>query len=116
MGRLLSNLLAASALAAWILLTSGAAADLPEVQSELPSMPRVAGSASGEGGLTSEDTESTRLPAGSNPACGEGAGRCDQANGSPGCEDVTCCNSVCALDPFCCDVFVSNFKPGLSSF
>jgi hypothetical protein len=36
---------------------------------------------------------------------------CDPANkhdcftaGGPGCNDVDCCNTVCAADPFCCDV------------
>ncbi|MCA9292171.1 MAG: hypothetical protein KDA25_13645 [Phycisphaerales bacterium] len=40
---------------------------------------------------------------GGNPACGPDAGPCDIANGTPGCDDVDCCNIVCAVDPFCCD-------------
>jgi hypothetical protein len=40
---------------------------------------------------------------GGNPAC-PGDGSCFFANGSPGCDDVACCNTVCAADPFCCDV------------
>jgi hypothetical protein len=36
--------------------------------------------------------------------CGPGAGDCCIANGTPGCDDVACCETVCALDPFCCDV------------
>ena len=36
--------------------------------------------------------------------CGEGAGDCFIDNGTPGCEDVDCCQAVCAIDPFCCDV------------
>jgi hypothetical protein len=28
---------------------------------------------------------------------------CCVANGTPGCGDVTCCEAVCAIDPFCCD-------------
>ncbi len=36
--------------------------------------------------------------------CGEGAGSCFEANGTPGCEDVECCEAVCGSDPFCCDV------------
>ncbi|MCA9291352.1 MAG: hypothetical protein KDA25_09495 [Phycisphaerales bacterium] len=35
--------------------------------------------------------------------CGPGAGPCDIPNGSPGCDDVACCEAVCAVDPFCCD-------------
>ncbi len=35
--------------------------------------------------------------------CGPGAGPCDQANGTPGCDDVDCCNLICGQDPFCCD-------------
>ena len=37
--------------------------------------------------------------------CGEiGAGDCFQPNGSPACQDFQCCDTVCQLDPFCCDV------------
>ena len=36
--------------------------------------------------------------------CGDpAAGACDDANGTPGCDDGSCCEMVCALDPFCCD-------------
>ena len=37
------------------------------------------------------------------PACNEDAGDCCSANGSPGCEDPVCCDTVCSCDPFCCD-------------
>lgn len=33
-----------------------------------------------------------------------GAGDCCEPNLTPGCALVNCCNTVCALDPFCCDV------------
>ncbi len=36
--------------------------------------------------------------------CGPGAGPCNAPNGSPGCQDVECCQLVCSMDPFCCDV------------
>jgi len=32
------------------------------------------------------------------------AGDCFSANGTPGCEVESCCNDVCAIDPFCCEV------------
>ncbi len=32
-----------------------------------------------------------------------GQGDCCSPNGTVGCEDATCCNIVCAGDPFCCD-------------
>jgi hypothetical protein len=35
---------------------------------------------------------------------GAGAGDCGEPNGTPGCNDEACCNFVCSLDPFCCDV------------
>jgi hypothetical protein len=35
--------------------------------------------------------------------CGPGAGDCYSSNGSAGCEIASCCASVCALDPFCCE-------------
>ncbi len=36
--------------------------------------------------------------------CGAiGSGECLQANGTPGCDDATCCEAVCAEDPYCCD-------------
>lgn len=44
------------------------------------------------------------------PDCGSGAcgdplsGSCSEANGSPACEDRKCCEAVCKLDSYCCDV------------
>jgi hypothetical protein len=36
--------------------------------------------------------------------CGNpSAGSCCVANGTPFCDDATCCNLICAQDPFCCD-------------
>ena len=32
-----------------------------------------------------------------------GEGDCCAANGTPGCDDATCCDTVCGNDPFCCD-------------
>ena len=37
-------------------------------------------------------------------ACSPDAGDCSTANGTAGCDDVACCDLVCDLDPFCCDV------------
>ena len=38
------------------------------------------------------------------PVCGDPAsGDCCQGNGSPGCEDLECCGTVCASDSFCCE-------------
>lgn len=38
-------------------------------------------------------------------ACGDPeAGDCCSPNGSESCDDVDCCEAVCACDPFCCDV------------
>ncbi len=37
--------------------------------------------------------------------CGPGAGSCTELNGTPGCESLLCCESVCSNDPFCCDAF-----------
>lgn len=34
---------------------------------------------------------------------GGGTGDCCSSNGSPGCNDSFCENTVCALDPFCCN-------------
>ncbi|MCA9310565.1 MAG: trypsin-like peptidase domain-containing protein, partial [Phycisphaerales bacterium] len=31
-------------------------------------------------------------------------GSCYGAHGTPGCEDEACCETICALDPFCCAV------------
>jgi hypothetical protein len=37
--------------------------------------------------------------------CVDGAsGDCCVSSGTPGCDDPTCCDTVCSLDPFCCDV------------
>ena len=38
------------------------------------------------------------------PACGaEGTGDCCVAGATPYCNDLTCCEAVCAADPFCCN-------------
>ncbi|MCH8965917.1 MAG: hypothetical protein IIB58_13210, partial [Planctomycetes bacterium] len=37
-------------------------------------------------------------------SCTPKAGPCNQANGTPGCDDSACCHSVCDLDPYCCEV------------
>ncbi len=42
--------------------------------------------------------------------CGDGgcgdplSGNCNEANGTPGCSDAACCEAVCTVDSFCCDV------------
>jgi hypothetical protein len=41
---------------------------------------------------------------GSVSQCPGAGGDCCIANGTPGCDDVECCESVCAIDPFCCDI------------
>ena len=38
------------------------------------------------------------------PCCTREAGSCDQANGTPGCDDLATCHSLCDLDPYCCEV------------
>lgn len=38
-----------------------------------------------------------------NAACATGDSCCQEA-GAPGCSDETCCETVCACDPFCCEV------------
>ncbi len=39
-----------------------------------------------------------------NPVCGPTATNCDEMSPAPGCEDPLCCNFVCSIEPFCCDV------------
>jgi cysteine-rich repeat protein len=34
--------------------------------------------------------------------CTPDAGSCGLPDGTPGCDDPLCCNSVCLFDPFCC--------------
>ena len=34
----------------------------------------------------------------------DSCGDCLEANGTPGCTNAECQDTVCALDPFCCDV------------
>ena len=37
--------------------------------------------------------------------CGDPkAGDCCTANGTPYCEDAECCDAICSIDPFCCDL------------
>ncbi len=42
--------------------------------------------------------------------CGmPGAGNCCEANGTPGCDHASCCDEVCAIDPFCCEFLWDDF-------
>ncbi len=43
------------------------------------------------------------------------AGDCFVANGTPGCNDASCCNEVCAADPFCCQVAWDEACAGLAA-
>ncbi len=36
--------------------------------------------------------------------CGPGNGDCFKANGTPGCDDADCCQTVCDADPSCCEL------------
>ncbi len=35
-------------------------------------------------------------------SCGQGNGDCCSANGTPGCDELSCCSAVCELSPGCC--------------
>ena len=54
------------------------------------------------------DSECVSLAASICDSCGgdecgsSSAGDCCSPNGTPGCDDGTCCDTVCAADPFCC--------------
>ncbi|MBL8767324.1 MAG: hypothetical protein JNL94_08170, partial [Planctomycetes bacterium] len=41
--------------------------------------------------------------AGAGDPCGTG-GSCFEAHAAPGCSQILCCESVCGLDPFCCEL------------
>jgi hypothetical protein len=41
---------------------------------------------------------------GTGPCGASDAGGCFEANGTPGCDDQSCCQTVCAVEPSCCDV------------
>ncbi|UCG16457.1 MAG: FG-GAP repeat protein, partial [Phycisphaerales bacterium] len=59
--------------------------------------------------VTLESGDAMNLTGDRHPACGPGAGSCYEPNGTPGCEDVECCETVCAIDPWCCDVAWDSF-------
>jgi len=41
---------------------------------------------------------------GEDEPCPGAGGDCCIADGTPGCDDIDCCEAICAADPFCCDV------------
>jgi hypothetical protein len=67
------------------------------------------GSGTGDFELTVSDDG---VPCSTPPACEGGGGvcgpsnpnDCNVSNPTPGCNDQACCEAVCAIDPFCCDV------------
>lgn len=52
--------------------------------------------------LAALSLSTTAAHAGNNPVCGEAATHDCFSTGDPGCTDETCCDAVCACDPFCC--------------
>ena len=36
--------------------------------------------------------------------CGDGAGDCMEANGNAGCESLSCCEAICQIDHYCCEI------------
>lgn len=49
--------------------------------------------------------------------CGAAAsGPCNQPNGSPGCSNEACCETICALDAYCCDFAWDFTCAALASF
>ncbi len=47
------------------------------------------------------------------PDCGEpGTGDCYQPHSNPFCNNDECCQLVCSIDPFCCDIDGEIFWPG----
>ena len=64
--------------------------------------------------------EAKGLCTGSFDACSISAGTCEAGNGGQGCSDESCCNSVCAIDPFCCadtwDEFCATEAAGICGF
>lgn len=49
------------------------------------------------------------------PACDAGTGSCCSETGGPGCDNVSCCDLVCACDPYCCDVEWDEFCAAFGS-
>ena len=41
--------------------------------------------------------------------CGDAEGSCGEVHPTPGCNDTTCCQTVCDFEPFCCDVEWDDF-------
>ncbi|MGA0420125.1 MAG: dockerin type I domain-containing protein [Phycisphaerales bacterium] len=41
--------------------------------------------------------------------CGDAEGSCAEVHPTPGCNDTTCCQTVCDFEPFCCDVEWDDF-------
>ncbi|MHC4991907.1 MAG: hypothetical protein ACYTGC_13100, partial [Planctomycetota bacterium] len=63
------------------------------------------GECTGQGGVyqgDGSDCGGVQCPTG--PCPGEGDCCAEGGNGTPGCDDAECCNLICAIDPFCCDV------------
>jgi hypothetical protein len=50
-----------------------------------------------------EDCASCPDDCGPCAACPGAGGDCLADNGTPGCDDVPCCEAVCSTDPFCCE-------------
>ncbi|MCH8211891.1 MAG: carboxypeptidase regulatory-like domain-containing protein, partial [Planctomycetes bacterium] len=67
--------------------------------------------APGGGGPGKADLSAQGIVAAAAGVC-PGEGDCCEANGTPGCNDLDCCQIVCAVDPFCCDFFWDSICAG----
>jgi len=95
-------------------LADGTCQNVPE---SICLAPPLGGEPQGSGSVCAGDADGN----GQDDLCqvcgGSAAGDCCVAggNGSPGCNDLTCCDTVCNADPFCCDFFWSDSCSGLAA-
>jgi hypothetical protein len=79
--------------------------DLVEVILNWGAVGFVSADINGDGIVDVEDLVQVILAWGACPqgTCPGDGGDCFAGNGTPGCDDVDCCQEVCSVDPFCCD-------------
>lgn len=87
--------------------TSGGVADDPPVPPTPPpsdSSPPLVSAAAASQWLAQWHDDGESFGSAVPPACGAGAGLCEEPHDTPGCVRTLCCQAVCEFNPICCEV------------
>ncbi len=84
--------------------TSGGVADGPPTPPPSDSSPIFTNASAASQWLAQWQDDAESFGSAVPPACGAGAGLCEEPHETPGCVRTLCCQAVCEFNPICCEV------------